>query len=285
MVNDDQHDEYKRQIALGRGIEVDYKSVINRLDKELKDYKRTVNKIERSNRSALQDRTTFEKDKQKAENNAKAAAETAEKERKKLQKHIGELESKIAHLTASPEASKMEDKLREEQGQVELLTKRLSNAQTTNDFYQHRYQEVDGQATELAAENKELKTRHEDLRLRASDNFRKIHEINANQQWGALLEQIKQLTAQVKERDVLLNLANEELRTLRNGRPQTRGTSVPRSPRVPMMSPRPGRGFTGSASRGTSPTTASGHEGFIAPGAQFMGQQPRNGRWGHHLQD
>ncbi|KAI8659532.1 hypothetical protein NCS56_01170700 [Fusarium sp. Ph1] len=282
----EKHDEYKRQIALGRGIEVDYKSVINRLDKELKDYKRTVNKIERSNRTALQDRTMFEKEKQRAESNAKAAAESAERERKKLQKHIEELESKIAHLTASPEASKLEDMLREEQGQVELLTKRLSNAQTTNEFYQHRYQEVDGQATELATENKELKSRHEDLRTKASDNFRKIQEINASQQWEAMKEQIKQLTAQVNEREHLLNLAHEELRTLRNGRPQTRGTSVPRSPRVPMMSPRPGRGgFTGSASRGTSPTTAPSHEGFMGPGAQFMGQQSRNGRWGNHLQD
>lgn len=282
----EKHDEYKRQIALGRGIEVDYKSVINRLDKELKDYKRTVNKVERSNRTALQDRSMFEKEKQKAESNAKAAAETAERERKKLQKHIEELESKIAHLTASPEASKLEDMLREEQGQVELLTKRLSNAQTTNEFYQHRYQEVDGQATELATENKELKSRHEDLRTKASDNFRKIQEINASQQWEAMKDQIKQLTAQVNEREHLLNLAHEELRTLRNGRPQTRGTSVPRSPRVPMMSPRPGRsGFTGSASRGTSPTTAPSHEGFMGPGAQFMGQQSRNGRWGNHLQD
>ncbi|WAO93886.1 Hypothetical protein NCS54_01144600 [Fusarium falciforme] len=282
----EKHDEYKRQIALGRGIEVDYKSVINRLDKELKDYKRTVNKIERSNRTALQDRTMFEKEKQKADSNAKAAAETAERERKKLQKHIEELESKIAHLTASPEASKLEDMLREEQAQVELLTKRLSNAQTTNEFYQHRYQEVDGQATELATENKELKSRHEDLRTKASDNFRKIQEINASQQWEAMKDQIKQLTAQVNEREHLLNLAHEELRTLRNGRPQTRGTSVPRSPRVPMMSPRPGRGgFTGSASRGTSPTTAPSHEGFMGPGAQFMGQQSRNGRWGNHLQD
>lgn len=228
----------------------------------------------------------FEKEKQKAESNAKAAAETAERERKKLQKHIEELESKIAHLTASPEASKLEDMLREEQGQVELLTKRLSNAQTTNEFYQHRYQEVDGQATELATENKELKSRHEDLRTKASDNFRKIQEINASQQWEAMKDQIKQLTAQVNEREHLLNLAHEELRTLRNGRPQTRGTSVPRSPRVPMMSPRPGRGgFTGSASRGTSPTTAPSHEGFMGPGAQFMGQQSRNGRWGNHLQD
>ncbi|EEU44338.1 uncharacterized protein NECHADRAFT_49362 [Fusarium vanettenii 77-13-4] len=281
----EKHDEYKRQIALGRGIEVDYKSVIHRLEKELKDYKRTANKIERSNRTALQDRTTFEKEKQKAETKAKAAAETAERERKKLQKHIEELESKIAHLTASPEASKLEDMLRDEQSQVELLTKRLGNAQTTQDFYQHRYQEVDGQATELATENKELKSRHEDLRTRASDNLRKIQEINASQQSDALKEQIKQLTAQVNEREHLLNLAHEELRTLRNGRPQTRGTSVPRSPRVPMMSPRPGRGFTGSASRGTSPTTAPGHEGFMVPGAQFMGQQSRNGRWGHHLQD
>ncbi|UPK93296.1 hypothetical protein LCI18_004231 [Fusarium solani-melongenae] len=282
----EKHDEYKRQISLGREIEVDYKSVIDRLDTELKDYKRTVNKIERSNRTALQDRTMFEKEKQKAESNAKAAAETAERERKKLQKHIEELESKIAHLTASPEASKLEDMLREEQGQVELLTKRLSNAQTTNEFIQHRYQEVDGQATELATENKELKSRHEDLRTKASDNFRKIQEINASQQWEAMKDQIKQLTAQVNEREHLLNLAHEELRTLWNGRPQTRGTSVPRSPRVPMMSPRPGRGgFTGSASRGTSPTTVPNHEGFMGPGAQFMGQQSRTGRWGHHLQD
>ncbi|KAM0435287.1 hypothetical protein ACHAPT_003381 [Fusarium lateritium] len=276
------HDEYKRQIALGKGIEVDYKSVINRLDREIKEYKRTVNKIERSNRTALQDRTMFEKEKQKAEATAKAAEETADKERAKLQKHIDELESKIAHLTANSEASKLEDMLREEQGQVQLLKKRLTNAQETNDFMQTRYQEVNGHATRLAAENKELKARHEDLRMRASENLRMIQQINADQQRQALTEQIASLTTQIRERDVMLSYANEEIRTLRNGRPQTRGTSVPRSPRMPIMSPRPGRaGFASSASRGTSPTAAPGHEGVPGPGVQFMGQQSGNGRWGH----
>ncbi|KAF5011375.1 hypothetical protein FDECE_2506 [Fusarium decemcellulare] len=275
-------DEYMRQIVLARETEVEYKNTINRLEKEHKEHQRTVGQMERSNRTALQDRTMFEKEKRKIETAAKVAEEVAQREKERQLKRIEELESTIAQLTDNPDVSKMKDMLEGTEEKVRNLEKKLENKHQEVDFMRNRYQEVNDHATRLAAENKGLKAQQEDLQFRASENLRTIHQVNSQNERQALIQQNADLTTQLKERELQVNVLSEEIRTLRNGRPQTRGTSVPRSPRVPMMSPRPGRaGFTGSASRGTSPAPMPVHEGGMGPGVQFMGQQPGNGRWGH----
>ncbi|KAM5358242.1 hypothetical protein ACJZ2D_015460 [Fusarium nematophilum] len=280
-------DEYKRQVASAKELEDEYKNTITRLEKENKDYLRTTNKVSESFRRALQDRTTFEKDKQKAEAAATSAAEAARKEIEKLQTQIGELESTNKRLTEASEVSQMENMLKDSQSQIVLLQKRLENAQRDIGFMQERYQDVDAQASKLAADNKQLMKEYDETRLKASENLLRIHEIQRDETKQELLSENQQLKTQLDHLLQQLGAANDEVQRLRNGRPQTRQASVPRSPRIPMMSPRTNRAtFGGSASRGTSPAAVPGYEGAAGPpGVQFMGQQPGNGRWGSHLRD
>ncbi|KAF4499075.1 hypothetical protein FAGAP_4748 [Fusarium agapanthi] len=262
--------EYKRQTAQAGEVEVELKSYISRLDKELKDHRKTLSKIESSNRAALQDRTVAEMERLRTEGVAAAAAKVAQKEREKQQQRIDELESVIARLNQNPESAKREEALSEVKGQLQLSESRRTSALSDVDFMKSRYQDVDAQALRLANENKALKIQNEYLEQKASENLRAIHAQNVAMERQELLEQIASLQAQLQQRDAELYNANQRLASISNGR-NTRGGSMPRSPRVPSgMSPRPRAAF--SASRGTSP---------IGPGQPFVGQQAGNGRWNH----
>ncbi|KAF4959807.1 hypothetical protein FGADI_1309 [Fusarium gaditjirri] len=266
----EQIDEYKRQTAQAGEVEVELKSYISRLDKELKDHQKTLSKIESSNRAALQDRTVAERERLRSEGAAGAAAKVAQKEKEKQQQRIDELESVIARLNQNPELAKREEALSEVRGQLQLSESRRTSALSDVDFMKSRYQDVDAQALRLANENKSLKVQNEELEQKASENLRAIHAQNVAMERQVLLEQIASLQAQLQQRDAELYNANQRLASVSNGR-NTRGGSMPRSPRVPSgMSPRPRAAF--SASRGTSP---------IGPGQPFMGQQAGNGRWTH----
>ncbi|KAJ4249438.1 hypothetical protein NW762_012293 [Fusarium torreyae] len=266
-------DEYKRRDSLAGEMRDEYKSTISRLEKEVKDHRRTMNKIELSNRAALQDRTMFEKEKQKIETAAQAAAEKARKESEKRQLYIQELESTIARLKENPESAEREREFEEVQKQLQDSDKKRTYMQSDLDFMKNRYQDVDAQAHRLANENKELRAQHEEMARKASENVLAINRHYAATEQQALQQQIVGLKAHIQQQQAELTSAHQKLTNLTNGR-NTRGGSMPRSPRVPSgMSPRPGRvGFAGSASRGTSPA---------GPGAQFMGQQSGNGRWNH----
>jgi chromosome segregation ATPase len=286
MSNHFQVAEYKRQAA-ANDLETQYKAIINRLEKQVKEYQRTTNRVQKVHREALQDRSSFEKAKLKAEEAMKAAAEAAQKEADKRQNRIAELEGVVARLTAtsgdeeSP-LSKTERLLEESQKKVKTLEKRLENAQNETDYIRDVYQDVNSKSGGMAAEIKTLRKQNEDLEQKASENLERIHQIQADAAKEAHLNHIAELKTLVREQEYELGRLCEE-RTLRNGRPSTRQASVPRSPRTGMMSPRPGRGFGGSASRGTSPALP-GHDGNGSggiPGVQFMGQQPGNGRWDH----
>lgn len=278
--------EYKRQAAANE-LETQYKAIINRLEKQVKEYQRTTNRVEKVHREALQDRSSFEKATLKAEEAMKTAAEAAQKESDKQQKRIAELEGVVARLTAtsgdeeSP-LSRTERLLEESQKKVKTLEKRLENAQNETDYIRDVYQDVNSKSGTMAAEIKTLRKQNEDLEQKASENLKQIHQIQADAAKEAHLNHIAELKTLVREQEYELGRLCEE-RTFRNGRPSTRQASVPRSPRTGMMSPRPGRGFGGSASRGTSPALP-GHDGNGSggiSGVQFMGQQPGNGRWGH----
>ncbi|RBQ73003.1 hypothetical protein FVER14953_07915 [Fusarium verticillioides] len=266
----EQIDEYKRQTAQAGEVEVELKSYISRLDKELKDHRKTLSKIESSNRAALQDRTVAERERIRTEGVAAAAAKVAQKEKERQQQRIDELESIIARLKQNPETAKREEALSEVKGQLQLSESRRTSALNDVDFMKSRYQDVDAQALRLANENKALKIQNEELEQKASENLRAIHAQNVAMERQELLEQIASLQAQLQQRDAELYNANQRLASVSNGR-NTRGGSMPRSPRVPSgMSPRPRAAF--SASRGTSP---------IGPGQPFVGQQAGNGRWNH----
>ncbi|GKU02993.1 hypothetical protein FLAG1_05384 [Fusarium langsethiae] len=266
----EQADEYKRRVSLAGEVEIELKNHINRLDKELKDYRKTTTKIGLSNRAAIQDRTVFEKEKLKAEAALQAATAAAQKEAEKYKQRIAELESTIGRLRETPGAAEKEDALAAAQKQLRTTEEKLKIALADVDFMRSRYQDVDSTASRLSNEVNALKVQNGDLEQKASANLLAIHAQQASGERQAMQQQIANLQAQLQQRDAELIAAHQKLNSFANGR-NTRGGSMPRSPRVPSgVSPRSSRVYTGSASRGTSPS---------GPGTQFMSQQAQNNRW------
>ncbi|KAL3957623.1 hypothetical protein ACCO45_008201 [Purpureocillium lilacinum] len=259
----EQRAELERKLA-AKDAEEEYKSVIEGLSVRVKEHERTSRKIYKNYREALGDRTLFEKEKLKAEAALQAATAAAQKESDKARAQIEELEANIARLTAgaSGEDSPLavsERQLKEAQGKIHTLEKRLENAQNDAAYARNLYQDASTAAAELRNENSRL-----------TEQNRALDEAKT-----ATLERLR-------DRERELDTLRDDVRQLKNGRRETRQSSVPRSPRMGIMSPRTGRAYAGPASRGTSPAAA----GVDGPGTQYMSvQQQGNGRWGNHLRD
>ncbi|KAL6924432.1 hypothetical protein FSST1_001706 [Fusarium sambucinum] len=266
----EQADEYERKVSLANEVEIELKTQINRLDKEIKDYQKATTKIGLSNRAAIQDRTVFEKEKSKAEAALQAAKAANQKEDEKYKQKIAELESTIGRLRETPGAAETEDALAAAQKKTRTTGEKLKVALADVDFMRSRYQDVDSTATRLSNEVNALKELNKDLEQKASANLLAIHVQQASGERQVMQQQIANLQAQLQQKDAELIAAHQKLNSFVNGR-NTRGGSMPRSPRVPSgVSPRPSRVYPGSASRGTSPS---------GPGTQFMSQQAQNTRW------
>ncbi|KAL7823307.1 hypothetical protein V8C26DRAFT_386057 [Trichoderma gracile] len=265
--------------------DAEYKAVITSLEKRVKEYERSTHRIYETERVALQDRSRFEGEKRKIEAAMQSAAAQAEREVEKARNKIMELEATVARLTQDPNASDPQDTplarseklLQEAQAKIAMLEKRLENAHKEADYIRSTYQDASSRASELQSENNQLRKQNEDLREKAAENSVRIHEIQERNTAHIYLQQIAELRAQIQSRDMELERAREELRQLKNGRRETRQSSVPRSPRMGMMSPRTiARGYGGPSSRGASPAAGASGDGM-----QFYGQQSGNGRWDH----
>ncbi|KAF4512897.1 hypothetical protein G6O67_000227 [Ophiocordyceps sinensis] len=269
----------REHLIAAKDTEAEYRAVISGLEKRVKEYERAIDDIYKSHREALEDRSSFEAEKLKSDAALRAAAESAQRESDKSKKRIVELEAAVARLTAGPNGqeqsplAKTSTLLKETQERVEMLEKRLANAHKDGEYVRNLYQEASSSAGAAQAENTELKKQNEHSRKETSEGLVKIHRIQMENTTRELLREIRELKTQTKERESELDRAREDLRQLRSGRRETRQVSVPRSPRTSMMSPRPGRAYGGSASRGTSPAPASGSDGAYLP--------PGSGRWAH----
>jgi hypothetical protein len=136
----------------------------------------------------------------------------------------------------------------------------------------------------------------------------RIHEIQKNNEVREYLRRVQELKEENSDLERDLEKKQDELRALMNGRRATRGTSVPRSPRMGTagtMSPNPrpmgramqmgniGMAMSGGngGSRGNSPVPGE-LGGFRGTGtfvgeALFQDQRAPGGasvRWGNHLQ-
>lgn len=150
--------------------------------------------------------------------------------------------------------------------QVEAMEREL-------DYTREAYQTASQAASDLGNENRELATRNKDLEHRASDNLRRIHEASGQAQVAEYLRVQDELEVQMREREAEIERLREDIKAMKMRR-ETRQSSVPRSPRMGVMSPRAGGG-RGAASRGSSPALDS-------PGLPIFGQQGgNNSRWGH----
>ncbi|GJN75312.1 hypothetical protein PLICBS_009410 [Purpureocillium lilacinum] len=282
----EQRAELERKLA-AKDAEEEYKSVIEGLSVRVKEHERTSRKIYKNYREALGDRTLFEKEKLKAEAALQAATAAAQKESDKARAQIEELEANIARLTAgaSGEDSPLavsERQLKEAQGKIHTLEKRLENAQNDAAYARNLYQDASTAAAELRNENSRLTEQNRALDEAKTATLERVHRMQTEHESKEFLGHIGHLKQQLRDRERELDTLRDDVRQLKNGRRETRQSSVPRSPRMGIMSPRTGRAYAGPASRGTSPAAA----GADGPGTQYMSvQQQGNGRWGNHLRD
>ncbi|VUC36868.1 unnamed protein product [Clonostachys rosea] len=252
--------------------ESNYKDVISGLEKQVKEFQRTNDRAYESHRAALQDRTKFETDAQKAEAALQANKEASQATDDKNRQKIAQLEEAVARLMKESSAGENEKLFQESNAKVQVLEKRLETSHKNEEYVRQLYQDATASTSALRAENQTLKELSEDLKKKASDNLRSIHEMNNNNAAREYLRQISDLQTRLKDREMELDRAREELRQLKNGRRETRQVSVPRSPRMGMMSPRPGRTAFGASSRAGSPVPAYDNG---------TGVQPGNGRFSH----
>lgn len=254
------------------------KALIENQAKQLKSYEKSQEAIYAANRTAHEDRNTFERQLRDAEKDLRDANQKAAKSAEKYEARIAALDADKARLLGTEDGADSaesplaanETLLKTSQERVAYLEKRLENANRDRDYMRERYQE----AQTAAGETGELRARLQVAEEEASKNKIRIHEINDAQSKRGHLARIKELETKLKERDAELDRTRDELRSSKNGRRETRQTSVPRSPRPGILSPRaPARSYPSSTSRGGSPAPAGLDVGNVAGGSLLPGMQ------------
>ncbi|KAK4127661.1 hypothetical protein N657DRAFT_653819 [Parathielavia appendiculata] len=285
--------ELEAQLAAKTAIEAKLRERFTSLESQLRSHERTVQTLQPKYMEALRDRSTFEKQCQKAVERfeaQRAEVEALREKNKVLESKLAEVNDALANSTI-PEVAKLAqaEKQRDETiASVEKLEKKIRSLQNEVEYSRKAYQDASNSYTELSQENQELKKRVADLETRAGENVFKIHQLHAQNEAKEVSKQIDELQALLQSRERELERAKEELRLLKNGRRETRQASVPRSPRTGVMSPRPNRVVGGAGSRGTSPAPFAssdgpgvGGGGTPVPGMAFLPAAGNGGRWGH----
>ncbi|AEO56413.1 hypothetical protein MYCTH_2301313 [Thermothelomyces thermophilus ATCC 42464] len=291
--------ELESQLARESAIEAKTREHCLGLESQLRSYERTVQSLQPKYMEALRDRSAFEKQCQKAIEREKAAtarleAQTAEIEALREKNKL--LESKLAEAnnalatSAVPEIARLaqaEKDRAEALAAVERLEKKVRMIQSEAEYSRKAYQDASNAHTELNREYRELESEIDEYKRRASENLRKIHQMHAQGEMAEIARQVDELQALLENRERELERAKEELKVLKNGRRETRQASVPRSPRLGVMSPRPARGM-GAGSRGTSPAPPISSDGpgmgggtDPVPGMTYFPPATNAGRWGH----
>ncbi|KAF7959823.1 hypothetical protein EAE96_001428 [Botrytis aclada] len=271
------------------------------LNKELKilrsrceDYEGSIKRIQPKFQRALDERARFEHE------SAQAMKRLSEYEKKleiqgsaaaKLREENASLKAELAvaqkSLAASvvpsvAELQKTKDELRDAQAEIERLKKNYTSAEKRADYATSLYQEHSQQNHEMRNQLEALQSERKGLQSEASAARVEIQKVNHDGIIQQQLDTINELKREVAERERMLESVSRQLESYQNGRRTTRGTSVPRSPRMNNMSPRPrvmGSMAPGSntASRGNSPAPG------IFAGDLFQGGDAGR-RFGAHLQ-
>lgn len=228
-------------------IEEQLQILVKRTEQELNSYKKTVTTLQPKYMQAVSERGQFEI----AKNAVEQRAARLEEELEKSRAETNALREKLTARTPS----ELEAKYEAAQAERERLEKKLQSAAKERDFFRDRFQEGMGSATELASEINDLKAQIQHLERKASDNTVRVHEINSKNTAEESRRQREESRAYIAQLEQQVEQTRKELQTVKNGRRETRATSVPRSPRLGVMSPRT-RG--GNTSRGNSPAPFDG---------------------------
>jgi chromosome segregation ATPase len=257
-----------------------------------RDLEVSINKIQPKFQEALNDRARFEKE-------IAASLQIQTKLQKKSDaKDELELELKAARLALSTSAipeiaefNTLKDENQSLKVEVDRLEKRRLAAVNEQSYFVNQYQTASLAATEAMQQIKELEEELKELRPKAASNAVEIHQLHNESEISQHIERIRELTTLNEALDSELERKTEELKALMNGRRgATRGTSVPRSPRLGSGTMSPGqvgvrRVFAPNGSRGTSPAAGEFSRGPAQFGeALFQDGVRGGGRWGTHLQ-
>ncbi|KAK0719622.1 hypothetical protein B0H67DRAFT_573592 [Lasiosphaeris hirsuta] len=290
--------ELEERLVTQAGIEARIREHAKSIEAQLQSHVRTERRLQPKYYEALRDRKEAGRARKKAEDQAeltKKRLEASTLEAEALKERIKVLDSKLADANMAMAASTVPDvarlanaekELAEAQVKIQSLEKKVASALKETEYSRSAYQNASNSYGEVSRENQDLKETINGLEKRASDNIVKIHEINASSQLQAVGRQVEEYQAIVRERDLALERARDELRHLKNGRRETRQASVPRSPRTGVMSPRPGGRGGATGSRGTSPAPTydnapGGAPSAPMPGMTYFNQPPDNRRWTH----
>lgn len=138
------------------------------------------------------------------------------------------------------------------------LRSSLANTRHDFEFTRSQYQDASTTAAELAAQVSELESQNAELKRLASDERRRLAELNYREDRKRDLARVEELEMLLGNREVVLARVEEELKGLRKGRGVvTRGSSV-----------QPGSGVGGGSGTG-SPRLGGG--GFSRAGSPALG--------------
>ncbi|TQN71188.1 putative membrane protein, partial [Colletotrichum shisoi] len=271
--------ELEHQLEEKTTLEINLRKHITNLAKRVKSHDKTINLIQERHMAALRERSQFESLRDDAQQNEGKAweethvwqdkAKTLEEELKKKSAILEEAlinAGTVATETFKEKTAELEKAL----GKIAELEKKLESRDGELGYARDAYQTANHANSELTRENRELKEQVELLRKSAVGSLAQVQKVNAGEQVKEMQRQITETQAISKDREKELARIEKELRALKNGRRETRQQSVPRSPRLGMMSPRTGRAAGGSASRGTSPTPHESTGSTPAAGLQFF---------------
>ncbi|KAI1154329.1 hypothetical protein F4825DRAFT_448655 [Nemania diffusa] len=265
--------ELESKLKESRARENEFRQLSDRAQKEVTNYAASINKIQTRYMDALEERGIFEADCRTAQEQAsvlgtsldscRAEIATLKATRTELERKLAEANDALLH-SSNPDLIKMaelEKNFTTAKAEVQRLEKRLVVLQSDQDYSKNLYDRASQRATELAAENRTYEKEIQGLRRKADENIVEVNKVQSRNEVRELAQQVKEQKAIGREREVELNRVKEELKALKNGRRETRQSSVPRSPRLSslgVMSPRNGtRGPSAmggpSSSRGTSP--------------------------------
>jgi predicted nucleic acid-binding Zn-ribbon protein len=271
----------------------DLREQVDVLDKQNAEYKNSINEKFVRFRESIDERGKFEYER----NNAVAETEKLQKALIASKEEVEALKAKVAQLEAvvrdradiatsggdkekKTSTGSLESELEQARAEIAKQKKKTESVENSLEYTRKAYQDASKAASDLGLQNQDLQSRVGDLTTAADESFRRVHEINAQTRIKELERVLDERDLMLRDREATLDRVSKELAALRNGRRETRQASVPRSPRMGMMSPRPGvgggrSGIGGSASRGTSPAPPLDPAGLQA-GLQYNGN-----RWVH----
>jgi chromosome segregation ATPase len=289
-----QVDNLEVELQNKQSTEEQLHSMVKSLEARLEDYVSTIKKLEPKLLQAIADRRKFQAERDAAKLQAATATQLTEarvteigklkEDKVNLEKELATARTALTNSTV-PEIAQLaqtQEQLRALQVDKERLEKRILSMQKELEFTRESYQKASSYTTELRNELEELKEENATLQRKASENTIRVAEIQRANEAKEREERIDELEALLRDRDQELRKKSEELKIKTNGRRETRGTSVPRSPRMGSgaMSPRPHFARPAGGSRGGSPAPGDARESFRDT-TLFPSSALASSRWTH----